>query len=195
MTALDVAEMMRARPAGRGRWSARCPAHPDKNASLTITQGRRGVLLKCWSQGCSVASIAAALGIRVADLFDGPALSPEKAAQSALVAAAREQWNRRCRAVERARIARVRDLESIVEGLGARLARDPENAMLGSVFHRTVDKLHELAAAIDHQPPELGGKRMEAPPDSVEWVSVALMEIRATFDTQTKTARYERAAS
>ena len=194
MTAETFASLLHARPTGRGRWSARCPAHPDRNASLTITQGRRGVLLKCWSQGCAVASIVAALGIRVADLFDGPALTPEKAAQSALVSAAREQWNRQCRAIERARVARVRDLENIVDGLGARLARDPENAALGSLFHRTIDKLHEAAAVIDHQPPELGGKRLEPPPDSVEWVSAALVEIRATFDTQTKTARCERTA-
>ncbi|MDR5726933.1 MAG: hypothetical protein RB191_05640 [Terriglobia bacterium] len=194
MRADAVAEMLRARPAGRERWSAKCPAHPDKNASLTITQGRRGVLLKCWSQGCAVASIVAALGLRMADLFDGPALTPEKAAQSALVNAAREQWNRQCRAVERARVDRVRDLENVVDGLAARLARDPENTALGGLFHRTVDKLHEAEAAIDHCPPELGGKRMEPRPDSVPWVSAALVEIRATFDTQTKTARCERTA-
>lgn len=186
--------MLHARPAGRDRWAARCPAHADKNASLTITQGRRGVLLKCWSQGCAVESIVTALGLRMADLFDGPALTPEKAAQAALVSAAREQWNRQCRAIERARVDRVRDLENIVGGLGARLARDPENAMLGSLFHRTVDKLHEAEAAIGDCPPELGGKRMEPPPDSVPWVSAALVEIRATFDTQTKTARCERTA-
>jgi hypothetical protein len=195
MTALEVAKMLHARPTGRGRWSARCPAHLDKNASLTITQGRRGVLLKCWSQGCSVAAIAAAIGLRVADLFEGPPPSPEKAAQSALVAAAREQWDRQRRAAERARVARVRDLENLADALGAKLARDPENPALGRLFHRTLDKLRDEASAFDRQPFEYGGKRMEPPPDSVPWVNRALAEIAESFKSQIKAARCERTAS
>ncbi len=36
------------------RWSARCPAHPDKTPSLSIGTGDDGrVLLTCWA-GCTV---------------------------------------------------------------------------------------------------------------------------------------------
>ncbi len=51
-----------------GEWSARCPAHPDKNPSLTIRAGERGLLLKCWA-GCTLEEICQALGCRVSDLF------------------------------------------------------------------------------------------------------------------------------
>ena len=53
---------------GLGRWSAKCPAHADRNPSLSIREGERGVLLRCWA-GCSLAEICAALGVKVADLF------------------------------------------------------------------------------------------------------------------------------
>jgi hypothetical protein len=195
MTAQQLAEMVQARPTGRGRWTARCPSHSDRNPSLSIRQGTRGVLVRCWSQNCSVESIANALGLRVVDLFNGWPLTPEKAAQAALESAALEQWRRQCRAVERSRVARVRDLENVVDGLCAKLACDSENAVLGGLFHRTVAKLHELETAVDHRPPELGGKRLESPSESVEWVSAALMDIGASFKTQTGATRCEQAAS
>jgi len=54
------------------RWSARCPAHVDRSPSLSIKEGERGLLVKCWA-GCSVADICTALGLRLADLFhDAP---------------------------------------------------------------------------------------------------------------------------
>lgn len=57
--------------AGRnGSW--RCPAHDDSNPSLTVTRGDRGVIL-CCHRDCTVNAVTAALGIRLADLFDQPA--------------------------------------------------------------------------------------------------------------------------
>ena len=53
---------------GQGRWSARCPAHADKSPSLTIAEGDKGLLVKCWA-GCSLEEITGALGIKIADLF------------------------------------------------------------------------------------------------------------------------------
>jgi hypothetical protein len=55
---------------GRDRWRACCPAHGGSNPSaLSIGEGDGGaVLLKCW-QGCSVESIASALGLDLTDLF------------------------------------------------------------------------------------------------------------------------------
>ncbi len=59
------------RRASRG-WLARCPAHADKNPSLTVKEGERGLLLKCWA-GCSLRDICAALWIKQQDLFfDAP---------------------------------------------------------------------------------------------------------------------------
>jgi hypothetical protein len=49
--------------------SACCPAHDDRNPSLSIARGRDGkVLLKCFA-GCRPESIVKALGLTMADLF------------------------------------------------------------------------------------------------------------------------------
>ncbi len=47
---------------------SRCPAHPDRNPSLSICDGKKGVLVKCWS-GCSLQNICKSLGITPRDLF------------------------------------------------------------------------------------------------------------------------------
>lgn len=50
------------------RWSARCPGHVDQSPSLSIAQGDRGILVRCFA-GCSLQEICKALGIRETDLF------------------------------------------------------------------------------------------------------------------------------
>ncbi|HKQ34018.1 MAG TPA: hypothetical protein VJT11_01805 [Nitrospiraceae bacterium] len=56
------------RPRGSGKWMARCPAHQDKNPSLALTEGDKGLLLRCWA-GCSLEDITRTLGLTVKDLF------------------------------------------------------------------------------------------------------------------------------
>jgi len=56
------------RTAGKG-WVARCPAHKDGSASLSICEGRDGrVLLNCFA-GCSAASVLTAIGLTMEDLY------------------------------------------------------------------------------------------------------------------------------
>ncbi len=63
-----LAALPSAKPNGSG-WVARCPAHEDKVASLSVAEGREGrVLLRCHA-GCEVRAIVAALGLRMTDLF------------------------------------------------------------------------------------------------------------------------------
>ncbi len=59
---------------GRG-WEALCPAHPDRNPSLSLAEGDDGrVLLACRSRRCAVEAVVAALGLQMSDLFaDGAA--------------------------------------------------------------------------------------------------------------------------
>ena len=77
MTAREFAVLVNAKEIKRGKlWKAHCPAHQGKNRSLDISDGKRGVLLTCWSQHCTVKEICTALGIRVSDLFEGKA-TPE----------------------------------------------------------------------------------------------------------------------
>lgn len=56
------------RSRGRGRYSARCPAHADKSPSLSITEGYKCLLVKCWA-GCELTSITGNLGLELKDLF------------------------------------------------------------------------------------------------------------------------------
>jgi len=54
----------------RGKsWEAKCPAHQDRTASLSITQGNNGdVLLYCHAK-CETKSVMAAMGLGMKDLF------------------------------------------------------------------------------------------------------------------------------
>jgi regulator of protease activity HflC (stomatin/prohibitin superfamily) len=53
---------------GAGKYYAKCPAHNDRTPSLSIREGDRAVLVKCWA-GCSLDAIASRLGIEIRDLF------------------------------------------------------------------------------------------------------------------------------
>lgn len=75
--------------AGAGKWKACCPAHDDRDPSLSIRETDDGkVLLHCWA-GCDTADVLAAIGLTVRDLFPevagnsrGPVRrGPSKAAQ------------------------------------------------------------------------------------------------------------------
>lgn len=50
------------------RAQCRCPAHPDKQASLTVTKGRKGILLHCHA-GCQLNDILMAAELEKKDLF------------------------------------------------------------------------------------------------------------------------------
>jgi len=54
--------------AGSG-WRARCPAHEDKRASLSVSGGNNGGCVVHCHAGCSVESVVAALGLGLADLM------------------------------------------------------------------------------------------------------------------------------
>lgn len=63
---LDRLERVRATSGG---WSACCPAHDDRNPSLSVKEGDNdAVLIHCFA-GCEVADIVAALGLQLSDLF------------------------------------------------------------------------------------------------------------------------------
>lgn len=83
MRADQIAERLHARSAGPERWRGKCPVHGGKSAtSLSLTRGEAGrTLVRCWS-GCTVESICAAVGLRMADLFEHDA--PRKPASPEL---------------------------------------------------------------------------------------------------------------
>lgn len=63
--------LQKVRP-NRDGWIACCPAHDDRNPSLSVSEGEDGrALLHCHA-GCGVDAIVAALGLRMADLMMQP---------------------------------------------------------------------------------------------------------------------------
>jgi hypothetical protein len=64
---LDI--LQSAKPSGRNRWMAQCPAHEDKSPSLSIRQfDDDAVRVKCFA-GCTTAEILASVGLNPSDLF------------------------------------------------------------------------------------------------------------------------------
>jgi hypothetical protein len=54
-------------------WMARCPAHDDRNGSLSVTDEPGGRTLVYCHAGCSFEAVVTAAGLRPADLFSEPA--------------------------------------------------------------------------------------------------------------------------
>jgi len=152
MTAEAFAALVEARRTGAGRWMARCPAHADRLPSLSIRDGEDGrVLVHCFA-GCANTAILAALGLGCRDLYAGPPPSPQ---QAAALRAARETRERAARMEGNARRDAwdaVRKWEGVVNALGSKLARTPDDApggdSLTALFHQACQRLHtaEIAA-------------------------------------------------
>lgn len=73
MTLSELSSTLAARgcnPTGNTQLSARCPAHEDHRASLSASTGANGNLLIYCHAGCDTQSICAALGLKLADLFN-----------------------------------------------------------------------------------------------------------------------------
>lgn len=56
------------RKSGKG-WQARCPAHGDRHASLSIGEAPTGAALLHCHAGCSADAICSRIGLSVSDLF------------------------------------------------------------------------------------------------------------------------------
>lgn len=65
---LVLGRLERVRRAGDG-YTARCPAHQDRNASLSIAIGTDGrILAHCFS-GCAIGDVLGAIGLTISNLF------------------------------------------------------------------------------------------------------------------------------
>lgn len=73
---LVLSRLCDAKQTAPGQWSARCPAHDDKRASLSVSEGADGLaLIHCFA-GCTPEQITQALGLRLADLMPAKAVLP-----------------------------------------------------------------------------------------------------------------------
>jgi hypothetical protein len=68
MTITDLLSRLDGVKARGGGWVALCPGHRDRDPSLSIRDGDRGVLLHCWA-GCDLSAITDNLGISISALF------------------------------------------------------------------------------------------------------------------------------
>jgi hypothetical protein len=144
MTAASLAETLAARRCGVGQWMTRCPAHDDSSPSLSIREGRDGrVLVHCWA-GCTLSAVLKALGLSMRDLFAGPPPALEQVALLARERHAKDALCERERQSERQARTRIWRMERIVDALGCKLARSPENDRLSQLFHLACDRLNEF---------------------------------------------------
>ena len=143
---LLIARLDRVRHSGRGGYTARCPAHEDRTASLSITSGDDGrVLLHCFA-GCSAADVVSATGLQIADLFvRRPTESMTFAERAALREQSRQsQW--------RAAL-NVMTLETKIVQIAA-----SEVAAWKQLPADDMDRLARAVALIDHAQGVLCGK-------------------------------------
>ena len=70
MSAQDLIDRLEfCRPAGNGKWIARCPSHPDKSPSLSVMEKPDGrVLIHCHA-GCGAIEVLEAVGLSYDVLF------------------------------------------------------------------------------------------------------------------------------
>ena len=60
------------RRSGNG-WVALCPAHADRNRSLSVCERQGKILLHCFA-GCTAEAVCEALGIKLTGLFNSSAV-------------------------------------------------------------------------------------------------------------------------
>lgn len=64
-----IARLDRVKQTGPGRWIAPCPAHKDRNPSLSVRELEDGrTLVHCFA-GCEVQAVVESIGLTVVDLF------------------------------------------------------------------------------------------------------------------------------
>jgi hypothetical protein len=74
-----LARLKEVKPGLNGSWKARCPAHLDKNPSLTITvRARDNAILAHCHGGCEKQAVLDAMGLRMSDLFADNGSTPAK---------------------------------------------------------------------------------------------------------------------
>lgn len=67
-----VSRLAGVNPKGRDKWMACCPAHDDRDPSLSVAVAPNGnILLRCWA-GCSAHDVVSSLGLSLGDLFAHP---------------------------------------------------------------------------------------------------------------------------
>lgn len=129
-----LARLEGVRRSGKG-WSARCPAHQDRTASLSIADGDDSrVLVHCFA-GCPVVDVLAAVGLDLAALFPARVRGSGPMARAQRREAARQGgWDAALRVLERQAL--------VVEIAASMLARGD------ALTTEELDRVHDAAVLI-----------------------------------------------
>ena len=163
MVIQELAAHLNAKPSGRGKWVARCPAHGDRRPSLSIRAGEGGrTLIHCFA-GCSLKDILAAAGLHIADLFPGPPPSAEKLRDSARERRVLDEFERKRSAAQRAVNEKYRKLCAVCDALGEKLAWMPDSAesdALAKLFHSVLEKVRDFEELFEAEERRLFHERL-----------------------------------
>lgn len=148
MTATQFAQLLNARRIGKGKWMARCPAHPDRNASLAIGEGKSvPVLLRCMSAGCETKAILDAMGLQWSDLMgernttvDLRAIQKERDRQALIELQRKARYASLCQEAQW--------WEDQASGWGRFLALHPEDDTAAERFHYSLDQIRHFNAQL-----------------------------------------------
>lgn len=89
---LLLSRLEHARRFGKG-WSARCPAHQDRQSSLSVTVADDGRILAHCFAGCAISDVLGAIGLTLSDLFPARVHDDSPSGRRELREAARQsQW-------------------------------------------------------------------------------------------------------
>lgn len=139
MTGREAASLFNAKRVSRGRWLALCTAHPDRKPSLSITEGRKAVLLRCQSQQCAVRDICQSAGITVQSLWYQQSADPQeirRAQQKHREEEAADDLVRECR---RMLLYRRQMWSRVATALAWYLFRDSSNKRLAAAYEYALD--------------------------------------------------------
>lgn len=149
MTASELARILRARPVGRNKWLAKCPAHPDKHPSLSIAVGKsQPVVLYCQSNRCPTASILSALGLTLADLCTERRIDREAYRAIEMVRKRQRASEARQRASYARLCSQLRYWEGRAGELGKVLAENG-NGKAAGLFHSALDRVRRIIGELE----------------------------------------------
>jgi hypothetical protein len=154
MTTEQIAEHLNAKRAGRSRWMAKCPAHPDRMPSLSIGTGADGrTLLNCHA-GCTVDSILEASALSCRDLFAGPPLSKKQIDELAVKREVAEEKaqaeNAMMRSAQRLAMGQMEQIDLAVSFLAGRLMVCPDDDSLAQAFDRMLWEFRRVESIAGH---------------------------------------------
>ena len=142
MTFPEICRHFQAKKIGKGKYQAKCPAHRDSSPSLSIREGQRAALVKCWA-GCELEAILRASNIGLRDLWYEQTADP-KAVKAAQRKRDEEEWSiATLKAYRILRQERVWMWYRLTAAFGWLLMKNPGNPLVAMCFNTALEHSRE----------------------------------------------------